>query len=721
MYQNILNKLNNNTLILDDFDIRNQFTNMLLSKLKKSDLIGKGALGEIYSIDNKYIIKQIKYFGKEKSKSYCLDVIKLLNKKFKIIPGGNNTNRYIIPNLLSEILIGMILGNLNIGFSNTIASMILNIKNNLSMYIVMYKYEQLIINNQLNEKLNITPKNPSILIFLLFQISQNLLYSQEKYKFTHYDLHIGNILWEKNDNDITYPIPNTNQKIIMTKEKCPFIFKITDFGLSRLQYNNTIITSIIDDDYAKSYGEFNPNYDFAMLLGSIMIDYRQYPLFEPIFRNLVIYRLMLRLILWYFNDNTIINNNDTKNKLDKIRYYISEKYYIFTKIKNKMVYIFRPKLYDNKFIPIINTKSMVSVVNILTKILLYTNNLKINQSSNYIFPSFPIYKIYNKVKIYHSLNNNIKINSFINLYKTKIKLDELPKSYNFTIEPNQLSNCPIQTQYMTVVDVEPTYKNNNTFILDCCKLDTVNYLLQNDKIGFIINGGFFNINQDFLPIGIFKNKDGIINSYPIPNKYKDVYGYVILQNNQLFITKKISNQQIFCSGPILIENNKIVFNPNEKRFMCASKKYNQDLMIKETKNNITLSGYYKYKHYHDKCLRMKINDIQTISNCDSINPGELMHADNPNPRSVFCITNDNHYLFITFEGRNKNGDGVDLYLMTQIILNHYPNVKTAINLDGGRSSNIVWRSIEEPKTVYLSNPERQFYYPTGFILALFKN
>jgi len=57
--------------------------------------------------------------------------------------------------------------------------------------------------------------------------------------------------------------------------------------------------------------------------------------------------------------------------------------------------------------------------------------------------------------------------------------------------------------------------------------------------------------------------------------------------------------------------------------------------------------------------------------------------------------------------------------MAKAILLSFPKVKTMVNLDGGRSSNIAWRTQKGDK-VYISNPDHVYPYPVGNILGIMK-
>lgn len=662
----IISKLLTGTLTISDFNIRNAFTNSIINKLPKSTLLGKGAVGRVYMIDDKYVVKQTKPCIYP-SNTYCTD----LYTPITTIPGGSNNDRTLLANLLSEIAIGFILdGDFTV---KTISSFVLNEN---EIYIIMERLTPLIINNQLSLNLNYPP----YLIFYLFQLAYSLLNYQEYYQFTHYDLHTANQLYKLNNKTLTFPLPNQNKQISIN---CPFIIKLADFALSRLKINNVILSPTEDQFPIKSFGEFNPSYDFAAVLGSLLF-------FHEKDLDVKLYKFIEKLTLWYFKDNS---------KPTNIKNYIAATYYKVNK-NGKPSYRLKQ---DGDYILYCNTRSLIDVVDYLAKNLI---NSKLAIITNTININY--YKRYQDIKLFTP--NKLHTFSDIKIVKKHFTFDEPPAIYNFTIDRQQIKNCPTQNQYLTLLHIP--YFTSFTFFYDCCKLDAVNYILLNDEIKLVINGGFFDLKGDYLPIGPYRDKYNFINKNKIPKLYQNDYGYVILNNNKLTITHNyIPNVKIFASGPLLISNNKNIFNPYQKKFMCTEPKYAKELNIAENDRYIMLKGIYKYNNNCDKTF---IPHSDIYYRCDKINCGELSHVDNPNPRTVFCTLKNGDYLFVAVEGRGKNGDGLDLYKLSQILLNNF-DVDMAINLDGGRSSTFAWRHNNK---VYFSNPLHNYYYPNGFIIGL---
>lgn len=711
MYNNLLlDKITNGKLTLGDFDVRNDFTNHIVTQMKNTLLtLGKGGVGKVYLIDNKYVVKKsAPCVPDKKSKlyQYCLDLKNLKTNVVKTIPGGNNKTNYILPNLLSEIITGSILGN-NINFSDTLASMILEENDTLDVYIVMNKY------NQLNTK-ELASTN---IFYTLYQVSYGLLNAQKEYLLTHYDLHVDNLLssdWPEGVNSITYG------KITINKEDCPFIIKISDFALARLETDKIIITPAQNTLHnINTFGEFNPSYDFMCLLGSILIDYKFSVKVKKYLTN-DIKKQLYELLVWYLNDDI-----DTNLPLQTIHEYLSEKYFFYLK---DIGFIFRPKSNGN-YLPYLNTKSMFEVVEYLQGKIKYQSG----KVGDVVVEDLSPYWTNTTITLYNPpliltakpIKNNtvfkydsMVVDNYITVSKYHLLYNKLPNKNNLTLETKQIKNCPIQEHYITTMYV----KKNHTqqFVYDCCKIDAVNYLINNHKVGFIMNGGYFTCKGDFLPIGPYKDQYNFINNNTIPEAYKDVYGYITLKNNKLNITKTYNGvDQVCTTAPILIYDGKIVFFGDGVDYSCGDKKKNSDLFISQDGKRIKLKGYYNYSEVGGKCNREIILNEQEYQRCDTIVPGELQHANNPNPRGALCILTNGDYVFVCFEGRADKGDGIDLESMAEALMTSYPNIKHAINLDGGVSANLVFRTRAEQSIVYMSNPARYKYYPAGNIIGLF--
>jgi len=98
-----------------------------------------------------------------------------------------------------------------------------------------------------------------------------------------------------------------------------------------------------------------------------------------------------------------------------------------------------------------------------------------------------------------------------------------------------------------------------------------------------------------------------------------------------------------------------------------------------SEDNITISGYYKYKRENGfSCVKEFVPSVRTYARCDKIAPGELSHADNPNPRTAFCILPDGGYIFLTVEGNiivsGRTYETVTLYRTYQPTISEHTQV-----------------------------------------------
>lgn len=736
----VVNAVMKGQLKINDFhDTDNSFLNTLYSQMNSNNLIGSGGVGKVYLV-GKYVIKEATpcLSNLPQLKPYCNDLKTLVEgNPLVIIPYGKK-NRYILPNLLSEGIIGMFFkeSEISIHLSGILGTFILVNKGEPSLYFVMERYFPIFQN-----KLNSMFTHPLHYLYLLFQVSSGLLESQQNFRFTHYDLHLDNVLvdsWPENIEYLEYSLPNS-AKIQIPKKYCPFIAKITDYGTSRLETIDALVTPSVYSYPDATFGEFNPSYDIISFVGSTLFHYRTSHIFRPLLHsNLEFYMVLLNFVLWMFNDSNINLRSKELSELQRVSKVIGEKYY--KKDSQGNVY-FRPISTQGNLVNFTNTKSMTEIViylaNMMEKLGMTSsenkNVLKLPSSKKYIqydtitpftttlkSPPFP--------KIGEVTSTNISMDiqpSYINVKTYRVLYSSPPNDFNFIISPKQIESCPYQEHYITAITV-----NKNTFgysfSSECCMLDPSNYLRLNNFTGFTINGGFFNIGKDYLPIGPYRDQTSNFNKYPIPEKYKDSYGYIAMRGNELIITRDMNDTSnfefVFSTGPILIEKGEIVFNPYQEKFACVDPNQLIDpvKVISEKDVSVTISGYFDYSADNGKCTRKYVDSPKTFPNCNKIKAGDLSHSDNPNPRSAICILKNGDYIFLTIEGREERGVGIDLKALSSSIIKNFPNVQTAINLDGGRSSNMAWRTSDNPNNVYISNPNHMYQYPVGNILTFKK-
>jgi hypothetical protein len=321
----LLDQLNDNKLDIHDFDMKNELTNRLIPQMTFQNLIHDDPA--IYLI-NHYIIQHY---------SPYMDDIQL------------NNHIYTLQPLLSYLTIGLLLQSISIHFLPLIASMILKNQNQKIFYTILNKFNPLSFNQVFN---NLDKNNLDLIKWMLFQTSHALLTGQQVYKLTHYQCHHHNLLyrqWPEEWQTISYPIPNY-KNIVISKENYPFLIFLKDYSFARI--NNNYFTVIPNKPI---YKEFSPWYDFATLLGSLLLDEKK------VFKNKMNYTFILKLILWFFYDSIDITGYN-KKQLNDMKDYILYRYYETTYKKNKIMTSDRT-LFGNK------TKTMVEVVQHLGQML----------------------------------------------------------------------------------------------------------------------------------------------------------------------------------------------------------------------------------------------------------------------------------------------------------------------------------------------------------------
>lgn len=97
--------------------------------------------------------------------------------------------------------------------------------------------------------------NQELLLSCLFQVSYSLAYLQKHYQFTHNDLHVNNIMFQKTDRTFLYYKFNNKYFKVPTYG---YIFKIIDFGRSIFTFHNK---QYFNDTF-KKHGEAGGQYDY---------------------------------------------------------------------------------------------------------------------------------------------------------------------------------------------------------------------------------------------------------------------------------------------------------------------------------------------------------------------------------------------------------------------------------------------------------------------------
>lgn len=728
-----------------DFAINDDFYNIVNGK-KYKYLASKYKSIYLVDIDGQLCeLCEVTYCPKRRRQHFnvvrqreCKIATKEGNKINKIFSGDKV--KYIFPNVLSELMIQIILSELVYNLES------INFPKIYSAYCDFNNYMTYSLSESCStikdiEYIRKQPFHFAEGFNVLFQISYALSVAQKKFSFTHYNLHGSNILFRPLSQDekyIRYPLydDNGNMKYIYVSNM-GYSPVITNFHFSRLESDGKIVESAVPNLPSKSYGGFDSHIDFLSFLGSLLFDDNPSFQLNQIMRNAGFGKNIISNLLYQ-----IFKTTNSK---------VIKSYYNNSKSKWEM----GDFLFD--YGSILNTDEITQLLaDKLVKSGLAFYNEDIPPSVSTVELNTIQYK-----KNFEVMKENFSINDEINFgngfiyakYSFKDIVDQFYKNgipnYIHTPGKNLYKKCYESDQVFHVmfVDRQKAINNGYTIVNDCCKIDPIDYIKFNE--GFVINGGFFNFTTTYDPIGPYKNSRtqnyALYNDQnQIPELYKDSYGVIYF--NQKFNTINIEPyvnfdqfedppDSFFSSGPILINNGEIVFTEKElsKKTPINSKntyKYQcRVASIDETKNKIN-PKYFDSSNLVQKnsqCVEETVHIDDAMPNCSKINPGELSHASNPNPRSAFVIRNNidgkGDYAFIVLEGRRNNGDGLDLHILSEILLLSPINALNAINLDGGVSSNFAWRfgnSVSE-NFVVTPNRYRPNYYPVGNVFGFVKN
>lgn len=632
------------------------------------------------------------------------------------------------PGYITESLIGILLSNekhqkYTPSFSKVIGFQYDKSSKNKSVYTMMEHLEDA------KSKLN----NPTIILYTLFQIAQCLDVGQKLHRFTHYDLHSGNFLMREKDHNIlrVYALNNGKYLYALTWYDAVLI----DYGMSRLETNKTIISSRatlpVAENLSIEYPDFFNWYEFDPFYDLFSILYHLLFLTEGI--TGINEDLKIRLMADFFKIQP--SSRDFKRDVEKIltRVLVHKDYWRANPNKLCEYNVSCPCYPDEFMIKLseifeskqrsmsVNFKNEGDIVDFLNENGVCVLDKIINLSNVKNVKKMLIHQVAPEL-----MDTVFYPTSFADSNAGKMKYIEITSRLgsaipsireefrNYTKTPSEKSRKRgnLSNQYIHIANInqEDGIKNGYKFMFDCCRIDVRNFLRnKNIKSGIAINASFFNINDNFFPIGYYKTKD-ISSNNPPPDLYKNLYGLVTVdKKGYLHIINNYSEkevatyEQVLSSGPILVWNSEIIMTSSK---MNEVSDYILKFQCRKPKEN---------ENPGDKYLDSGLPKI-AIPNCKG-NPGELNHAGNPNPRTAIAIDNINRVYFIYVEGRDKRGDGMDLNQLAQLCL-HIGAVK-AINLDGGESSQMVWRNPKE-EIIYQTNPDHDFAYPVGNIISFVK-
>tara|TARA_B110000971_G_scaffold221746_1_gene270330 strand:+ start:88 stop:3909 length:3822 start_codon:yes stop_codon:yes gene_type:complete len=225
----------------------------------------------------------------------------------------------------------------------------------------------------------------------------------------------------------------------------------------------------------------------------------------------------------------------------------------------------------------------------------------------------------------------------------------------------------------------------------------------------------------FKSIGpVIKDKQ-IVNTNPIPHTYSDVYGYVSIGNNneiKINTPKDVNTQNyddLLSAGPMLLQptqggGTKILFGPDVKSKVIGANGKIENKKFKD-QNRFLGKRQKLSKGPFINCMRAEsVGQSDEVCEAYQDEAGEFKHAFQQNPRTAVGTDIEGNIYFVTVEGRNvrPNSTGVDIGILAKIMKGLGCN--SAINLDGGGTSNMMYK-MPNSECYVNTNPYHKFNYP----------
>ncbi len=229
------------------------------------EYLGKGEVGQIYLVSGETILKEVHICEKSTNK-----MCKLLEEGSVILTIPANSNGigiHIMPNYLSEFYVGLLLAELGeqYGLFPKIYGQILDKSSpTKTMYILMEKLTPLEIN------FNTTRYIIDMIVILI-----SIHHAQRFLRFTHYDLHWGNVMKKYRErSDVTFHICTEQNKLAITLPNMDYLPYIIDFGESTISATKpTGRVDILPRVYKSEFIDvpvFDPYFDPLTLLGNLI-------------------------------------------------------------------------------------------------------------------------------------------------------------------------------------------------------------------------------------------------------------------------------------------------------------------------------------------------------------------------------------------------------------------------------------------------------------------
>jgi hypothetical protein len=739
-------------------DFLNKFTpetfnnKITISEIKKilqnSKKIGeKSGFGEIYSFklpnsDSSLVIKTVKNCPDSQDKNHLVKSLCEIAEKGDIVYHIPNTytGKTLIyaPNYLTENLIGIILSKDTEKYTSSF------------MKIYGFQYDRsdpAKITYSVNEPLiNYTEyiRSDDDYLYFIFRIVHGLGVAQKLGRYVHYDLHENNIMSRKTDEMLSV-IPLSNGEFLYSY--FDFDPVIIDYGFNRYELKNTILSPRakmdegVDDNMDNYF--YNPYYDLYTFLLTSRSPMSDKQTSQSVYKNWNVNKNLVNYMFKTFVNVPLSDVTDADTFIENFLEYAS--YNKWRPLPERLT----TELVKYKWHRVLNVDEFL--VKLVSKIKstrsepypIYSNDNQLPDILNYIkrnkfwvsphLVNFDRLKIYDKVptsKILKSVNyhyrsidnfetknyndsikfgdkNIIEINSK-NRLSSYVDPEIRKYHYQITKQMREQDTFDISLDspwiHLALIDQDLGKKCGYKFRFDCCRVDIRNYFqTETIKAGVAINAAFFKIKENFAPVGFFKTNDYESN-VEIPSVYKKYYGIVgIDKEGKLHVDKTVyanEYQHVLTCGPLLVWKGEKSITSDDLYYEIIPSRKEEEYI-------------WECRDPGKAEENLKIFKDGT-SNCKKIEPGELSHGANPNPRSAIFVTHEGKVGMLYVEGRDQKGPGLDFSQLADLCLHH--GAKFAINLDGGRSSQLLWKKQGED-LIHQSNLNNLISYPVGSVIS----
>tara|TARA_Y100000389_G_scaffold204219_1_gene255651 strand:- start:3791 stop:5851 length:2061 start_codon:yes stop_codon:yes gene_type:complete len=541
----------------------------------------------------------------------------------------------LLPQYLSEVIAGTLLRKMSVYTPSFMK--ILDFQYDPTDEYTMYMVQEKL------EPFDTKVKNIDDFLIMVFQICHALSVAQKTSRFTHYDLHGGNVMIRSRPDKKKYSYELGNGLYFHLEQDWEAV--IIDYGYNRMETKDSVIWP---SRIFRAPGEardlvdrhdYNPYYDIFFFLHAFRhLDSEQ--------KYVDIMKMLVK------TDNT------------KFAYNVFNKWLApggSRPLPERFSIPWTDPETNVTFTGACNATEMSSkLANYLSNSINYNPHLKEGYK---VYPN-PIdimdhstlqYNIFSKHR-----QPDLKIGNGIHV--GTYSLDDLdivfPVGYQIRTAYNQLNIVPSgfkqvhkdlskQLVHITQIDTDTVLKNGFRFSLDCCRMDIRNFMQDNHIDGGVaINGGLF-IKDMFLPVGGFQTGD-FSSQIPIPPDYLRYYGIVAIDHDNRLVVDNMGSTTdyptVLTTAPTLVENGVI--------------------------SNI---------------------DLQDPLFTGANNPGELRDGREIIARSAIGILANNQVVMVHVEGLTHDAAGMDLQQLSQLMVGL--GCVDAVGLGGGSNSGMVFKKV----------------------------